>query len=335
MERNAEVVVIGGGSTGTSILYHLAKRGVVDSILVERGQVGSGQTSKSAAILRTHYSHPTLVKMALKSYRFFQKFDQEVRGYNCGFKRTGLIIGADSNSESGLKENLKMHKQLGIETKIMDQEEVKIIEPELDPSQYSAIVYEPEAGYAEPSTTAASFASAASDLGSKVLANTEVTGIKKSSAGITVETSGGSIQAHKVVLATGVWFNRFAKMLQLDISVQPVRHAVCLFRRPNEFSGTRPIVFDFPKSAAFKPEGEFSLNVSSLETLGGEVDPDNYDKDVSFDEVSRFSGRVSEAFPIMSGQGKLSVTFTGLYDNTPDEQPIIDDFSDQGLENLY
>ena len=121
MERKAEVVIIGGGSTGTSILYHLAKRGVVDSILVERGQVASGQTSKSAAILRTHYSHPTLVKMALKSYRFFQKFDQEVRGYNCGFKQTGLIIGSDSNSESGLKENLTMHRQLGIESKIMDQ----------------------------------------------------------------------------------------------------------------------------------------------------------------------------------------------------------------------
>ena len=168
-----------------------------------------------------------------------------------------------------------------------------------------------------------------------MLTNTEVTGISKSSGGIKIETSSGSIQAQKVVLATGVWFNRLAKTLHLDISVQPVRHAVCMFRRPKEYSGTRPIVFDFPKSAAFKPEGEFDLNVSSLETLGGEVDPENYDKDVSFDEISRFSGRVSEAFPIMSEKGKLAVSFTGLYDNTPDEQPIIDDFSDQGLENLY
>ncbi len=337
MERKTEILVIGGGSTGTSILYHLAKRGALESMLVERGQqVAPGQTSKSAAIIRTHYSNPTLVTMAVRSYKFFQNFSREVEGHHSGFKQTGLIVGADVNSERGLKENHVMHGQLGIDSRMIDRDEAKRVEPQLDPSAYSAIVYEPDAGYAEPSTTASSFASAAVELGCKVLTNTEVTQIRKLSAGFYIETSSGSINAKKVVLATGVWFNRFARMLNLDtIPIHPVRHAVCMFRRPSEYSGTRPILFDFPRSAAFKPEGEFDLNVSSLETLGGQVDPDSYDSNVSFDEVSTFSSRVAEAFPIMSSKGKLATTFTGLYDNTPDEQPVIDDFSDQGFENLY
>jgi sarcosine oxidase, subunit beta len=72
-----------------------------------------------------------------------------------------------------------------------------------------------------------------------------------------------------------------------------------------------------------------------LETLGGTVSPDSYDTSVSFDEISQFSDRTARTFPIMASKGELSTSFTGLYDNTPDEQPIIDNFSDIGFENLY
>lgn len=336
MERNTEVVIIGGGSTGTSTLYHLAKEGHTDCVLIERGQIASGQTSRSAAIVRTHYSHPTLVKMALNSCKFFRNFENEVRGFKSGFRQTGLIIGANPSSEEGLKENQEMHRSLGVESRIVDVEQLRKIEPELDPSDYSFVVYEPNAGYAEPSTTASSFAAAALELGSTVLTKSEVTSIEKRHGdGYWIQTSGGIIRAEKLLLATGVWFNHFSNMLSLGLTITPVRHVVCMYRRPHEYSGNRPIVFDFAKNAAFKPEGERDLNVSTLETLGGAVDPDAYDASVSFDEISQFSERTSRAFPIMGTKGELSTSYTGLYDNTPDEQPVIDEFSDEGFENMY
>ena len=68
------VVVIGGGSTGCSILYRLTKIGVKDPLLVDMGpQVASGQTSRSTALVRTHYSTEILTRMALSSYRFFKE----------------------------------------------------------------------------------------------------------------------------------------------------------------------------------------------------------------------------------------------------------------------
>lgn len=77
----ADVVVVGGGSTGSSIAYHLAKSGVRDIVLVERGPgIASGQTSRSTALIRTHYTVPIVARMALLSYRFFKDFEKELPG---------------------------------------------------------------------------------------------------------------------------------------------------------------------------------------------------------------------------------------------------------------
>src|SRR5947209_1540152 len=76
--QDHDVVVIGGGSTGCSILYQLAKVGVKAPLLVDMApQIASGQTSRSTALVRTHYSTEVLTRMALFSYRFFKAFGEE------------------------------------------------------------------------------------------------------------------------------------------------------------------------------------------------------------------------------------------------------------------
>ena len=135
MERKTDVLVVGGGSTGTSIFYNLAKRGATNSILIERGeQVASGQTSRSTALVRTHYSDETVARMALWSFKFFQKFPEEVNGESCGFTETGMLICADHSFEKGLHENIEMFKRIGIQSSIIDRDEARRIEPELDAS---------------------------------------------------------------------------------------------------------------------------------------------------------------------------------------------------------
>lgn len=103
VQMKTEVAVIGGGSTGASVLYHLAKRGVTDCLLIEREQqVGAGQTSRSTAIIRTHYSVEVVAKMALHSYKVFRDFAKYLPGRTAGYVETGLLIGADSASERAL-----------------------------------------------------------------------------------------------------------------------------------------------------------------------------------------------------------------------------------------
>ncbi|MGD0637476.1 MAG: FAD-binding oxidoreductase [Nitrososphaerales archaeon] len=335
-----EVAVVGGGSTGSSILYHLAKRGSPSPLLIERGPgIASGQTSRSTALVRTHYTVPVVAKMALLSYFFFRDFDSLLPGFTSGYRETGLLIGVDGLSEGQVAESLKMFKQMGIRSDFVDKQEVGRIEPLLETSGFGSMVYEPNMGYAEPSTTASSFASAAEALGGRVLTETSLLGIKKVPEGYSLLTNKGDIEAREVVLATGVWSGPIFETLGVPIPLKPVRHPVAIFGRPSEFQGVRPAVFDFIRSAYYKAEGNNLLFVGSMEaeldSSSPAADPEDYDEGVTFEEVEKYSRWTAEVFPVMASKGTYERGYSGLYDNTPDQQPVIDELSDFGYPGLH
>jgi sarcosine oxidase, subunit beta len=335
-----EVAVIGGGSTGSSILYHLARAGSVNPLLIERGPaIASGQTSRSTALVRTHYSVPVVARMALLSYRFFRDFGKLLPGYTAGYRETGLLIGVDQLSEGLVRENLQMLRRLGIQSDFVDMEQVRKIEPLLDTGEFSGVVYEPEMGYAEPSTTAASFAGAARDLGARVLTDTTLLKLSRTADGYySLSTTGGEVEARQVVLATGVWSGPIFRSLGIPLPVKPVRHPVAIYGRPEEFQGVRPTVFDFPRSAYYKAEGQNLLFVGSMEAeldaSSPAADPDAYDEGVTFEEVEKYSQWTAKAFPVMASKGRYERGYSGLYDNTPDQQPIIDELSEFGYPGV-
>jgi sarcosine oxidase subunit beta len=338
--KEVDVVVVGGGSTGCSILYNLAKRGVTSTLLVDKGpQPAWGQTGRSTALIRTHYTVEAVARMALKSYNFFRNFERELGGRTAGYVETGLIIGTDEASIDAVKDSIEMFHKLGIISDIIEAEEVKRIEPQLNVSVFSAFVYEPHMGYAEPSTTTSAFLSAAREMGADSAFNTSVTSIKRQSDGYLLNTSRGEIHAGKVVLATGVWSKSIFRSLEVEVPIKVVRHPVAIYRRPYEYSGKRPVVLDIPRSAYYKPEGAHSLYVGSLELeldlYGSEVDPDNYQEAITFDEVSVFSEKTATALPVMGEKGLYQRGYAGAYDNTPDQQPIIDELSDYGYRDIF
>jgi sarcosine oxidase subunit beta len=334
------VAVVGGGSTGSSILYHLAKSGATDSLLMEKGPaVASGQTSRSTALVRTHYTVPVVAKMALLSYRVFKDFSRELPGYDSGYVETGLLIGVDSGYEQSIRQNLDMLHRMGIASEFIGDGEVKRLEPFLDTSGFSAVVYEPNMGYAEPSTTASSYASAAQSMGARVLSDASVMGIQKTDGGYSLKTNHGAVEAEKVVLATGVWSGPIFRQLGIELPIKPVRHPVAIYERPREFGGLRPVVFDFPRSAYYKPEGQGLLFVGSMEAeldaSSPPADPEAYDQGISFEEAEKFTGWTTQAYPVMGEKGKYERGYSGVYDNTPDQQPIIDELSGYGYEDVF
>jgi glycine/D-amino acid oxidase-like deaminating enzyme len=334
-----DVAVVGGGSTGSSVLYHLAKRGV-SSLLIERGPtVASGQTSRSTALVRTHYSLPVLARMALNSYVFFRDFERNLPGFTSGYRETGLLIGIDEASEEVVRESLRMFGRMGIKSSFVDAREVGRIEPLLDPSRFSGFVYEPHMGYAEPSTTASAFASSAEALGARVTTDTSLTGIAKTPGGYSLSTTNGPVEARKVVLATGVWSLPIFEALGVSLPIKPVRHPVAIYRRPDEFRGKRAVVFDFVRSAYYKPEGDSLLFVGSMESeldaRAPPSDPEAYDQGIGFDEIEKYTGWTSTAYPLMGTKGRYERGYSGLYDNTPDQQPIIDELSGIGYPGVH
>jgi sarcosine oxidase, subunit beta len=334
------VAVVGGGSTGSSILYHLAKRGITDSTLIEKGPViASGQTGRSTALVRTHYTVPVVAKMALLSYLFFKRFGEEVPGYTSGYVETGLLIGTTPEADAAVRASMDMFHSMGIRSDFIDKEEVRRLEPMLDASSFSSVVYEPGMGYAEPSTTASSFASAAQDAGARLLTATSVESIAKTPAGYALSTSAGVVEADKVVLATGVWSPSVFRALGIEVPIKPVRHPIAIYGRPEGFRGVRPVVWDFPRSAYYKPEGQVLMQVGSMEAeldaTSPPVDPDRYDQGISFDEAEKFSRWAADVYPVMATDGKYERGYSGVYDITPDQQPIIDELSDYGYPGLF
>ena len=277
--------------------------------------------------------------MALLSYRFFRDFGSLLPGLTSGYRETGLLIGVDARSEGLVGESLRMFKEMGITSDFVDRQGAGRIEPLLDTSGFSSIVYEPNMGYAEPSTTAGSFASAAGALGGRVLTETALVGIKKVADGYSISTTRGEIEVRVVVLATGVWSGPIFEALGVPLPLKPVRHPVAIFGRPEEFQGTRPVVFDFVRSAYYKPEGKNLLFVGSMEAeldaSSPAADPDDYDEGATFEEVEKYSRWTTEVYPVMATKGTYERGFSGLYDNTPDQQPIIDELSGFGYPGIH
>ena len=91
MQQSADVVIIGGGVMGCSMLYNLAKLGVTNSVLVEQDVLGSGSTGRSQAICRMHYSNPVTASMAWESLKYFSNFGEMVGGTS-GFVKTGYLV---------------------------------------------------------------------------------------------------------------------------------------------------------------------------------------------------------------------------------------------------
>ena len=111
MKGTADVVIIGGGVIGTSILFNLGRLGVTDTVLLEKDVLGSGSTGRSQAICRMHYSNPVTAKMAWESLAIFTHFDEKVGGES-GFVETGYLVVVKEEDRTGLGASVGLRRPL-------------------------------------------------------------------------------------------------------------------------------------------------------------------------------------------------------------------------------
>lgn len=226
MRNQARVVVIGGGAMGVSLLYHLAKRGWSDVMLVEKTELTAGSTWHAAGLC-THFAHnATIMEMRAHSIRMYREGLTTETGLPTGFHASGAL--RVTRSEERMNEF--RHVQgigdfVGHEFRILTPKELKEVYPLVELDGIIGAIHEPNDGHVDPTLATNAMATAARNLGAEIVRHNPVLSLTKNPSGEwLVETKQGTVTAEHVVNAAGTWCREIGLMMGLDLPVVPMLH---------------------------------------------------------------------------------------------------------------
>ena len=317
----ADIVVIGGGVHGASAAYHLARKKAGRVVLIEKKFVASGPTGRSTALVRGFYGMDFFTRTGTAAVAVFRDWPNVVGGGDPGFRPVGLLVLAGPDESAHLERNARHAKSIGSDVTLISPAEVKAIVPQMVTDDIALASYEPRSGYADPSSTANALMNRARELGATIVQYTSVQAILTSGSKVTgVRTEAGTLHAPVVVNCAGLWAGRLLAPLGIDVSVQPTRHQMCFFRRPSGFDA-HPAIIDRPQHTYMRPE-HGDLMIHGVSTYQEVVDADDYDEGVDREEILRNAQLIAHRFPVMEN-GLSMGGYSGLYDVTPDKQPVL------------
>ena len=329
MPATADIVIIGGGVMGCSMLYHLARQGATRALLLERAVLGAGSTGRSQAICRMHYSNPITAALAWDSLQVYANFDDRVGG-DAGFVKTGYLVVVEDVDRPSLELNIAMQQELGISAGLVTPAELRELAPMLETFEGEGLAWEPESGYANPYLVTTAYAARARELGAEIATRAEATGIEISGGRVqAVVTQQGRVETPVAVVAAGPWANRLMAGTGVDLPLVPVRHQVALATRPTDQLPDHPIVGDIAQSFSFRPESPTLTMVGFGED---EVELDNYDEGIDQPEAASALSRLARRMPGMA-ESYFRGGWSGLFTTTPDWHPVLDRVP--GVEGLF
>jgi sarcosine oxidase, subunit beta len=333
-----DFVVIGAGVIGASVAHHLAALGAKSVLVLERSTIGAGTTSQSSGLLRTHYSVRQNVELARSSWWAFNNFaeyagDDEA---SCGLVKCGYMICAPEGDKlDPLRASLDAQRDMGIEVQLLGRDEARERLPIASFDDAALIGYEPEAGFADAYLVATSFARSARRRGVKIIEGATVTDVLREGRRVTgVETSAGNFSCGTLISTQNIWTPELAGWIGVPLPVKPERHTVLALEcDEGAYTFKMPAFKDLgsPGMLYFRSYGGSQMLVS--EGVVGEAlnAPETEQGDISLDYVAEVGAQVAERFPAYETAG-LASSWTGVYDVTPDWNPVLGNVGDvEGL----
>jgi dimethylglycine dehydrogenase len=229
MRSHARVIVIGGGVVGCSVLYHLARAGWTDAMLLERRELTSGSTWHAAGGCHTINGDPNVAKLQKYTIQLYREIE-ELSGQATGFHMTGGVMLASTPERfDWLKSMSAKGRYQDIETEVISAQEAHAIMPLLDPAQFVGALRTVVDGHLDPSGVTWAYAKSARKLGAEYHQHTMVTGIDRLASGEwLVRTDKGDVTAEHVVNAAGLWAREVGRMVGLELPVLAMEHMYLL-----------------------------------------------------------------------------------------------------------
>ena len=225
MRTHAQAVVIGGGVIGCSILYHLAKLGWTDSVLLERDELTSGSTWHAAANIHGLHDNTNITRIQNYTMDLYNALEAET-GQSCGVFQPGSLYLAQTEArEHQLRLQAAKAKYYGLQFHEVTRDEAERLHPLVNYDGIRCIMFEPSGGNVDPSGVTNAYATGARQMGAEILRFTPVTGTEQQPDGSwIVRTPKGDIRTEWVVNAAGLWGREVGKLAGLDLPLQPTEH---------------------------------------------------------------------------------------------------------------
>jgi len=215
----ARAVVVGGGITGASVAYHLAKAGWRDTVLLEKDELTSGSTCHAAGLVTQFNPSPTMMRFRRYSIELYEELGV--------FEKVGGLRFASSEEQlKELQRGVSRARGIGLEVELVSAEESARLMPSITKRSLHGAVWVPGDGHLDPHTATHALAAAARKLGASVLTQHRVTGIELTERGSikAIKTQAGRIEAEVIVIAGGIWAPQIAAMAGAFIVSTPVDH---------------------------------------------------------------------------------------------------------------
>ncbi len=344
MEKNAKVVVIGGGVVGCSILYHLSKFGLKDCILLERNELTSGSSWHAAGNVHVISSDPNISRMMAYTISLYKEIEKE-SGHSTGFKPSGgFYLASNEVWADYLKRERSKARYMGLDQEFISLDEVKKKHPLIDPKRYLLALWDPIDGEVDPSGVTYAFAKAAKVYGGKYYTHTTVIDTKQKNNGTwDIVTNKGNINAEIVINAGGLWAREVGKLAGINLPVQPMEHHYLITETIPEIAemgenNRLPIGTDFEGNIYFRQEAKgMLLGTYEQKSTPWKVEgtPMNFGHELLEPKLDNIQDKLAIGFERMPALEKAGIKniVNGPFTFGPDGSPLIGPMP--GLKNYW
>jgi dimethylglycine dehydrogenase len=332
MKTSARAVIIGGGVVGASVLYHLAKIGWRDVLLLEQSELTAGSTWHAAGGMHTFNGEANISRLQKYTIDLYREIEQ-LSGQSCGLHPNGgLMLAATPGELDSLRLICSRARYLGMETRMISLEEALEYNPLIDPSHFIGALWRADGGHCDPSGTTHAYAKAARQLGASVERHTRVEALgPRAGGGWDVLTDKGTVVAEHVVNCAGLWAREVGRMVGLELPVLAMQHHYLLTEDIPELDGrAREIVntTDYAGEIYMRQERRGAL-IGTYEPKGLVWAPDTTPADFSMqllpDDFERLAPHFEVGFRHFPALGRVGIrkAINGPFTFAPDGNPLV------------
>jgi dimethylglycine dehydrogenase len=335
LESHAKVVIIGGGVVGCSILFHLAKFGWKDCILLERAELTSGSSWHAAGQIHTISSDPNISRLQGYTIKLYKEIEA-TSGHSIGMHSTGgFYLASNQVWYDYLKRERSKARYMGLDQEFISVAEAARRHPLIDPKHYLAALWDPLDGDIDPSGVVYAYAKAARVHGGRYYTHTPVTSTRQRASGSwDVHTPHGTINAEIIVNAAGLWAREAGALSGVQLPVQPMEHHYLITEEIPEIaqrmkSGERlPAGIDYEANIYFRQErngmllGTYEPRSTPWKVNGT---PADFGHELLQPDLDRIADRLELAFgriPVLGRTG-IKTVVNGPFTFGPDGNPMI------------